>query len=397
MGPREAAGAMSHVAQGSPPAFLPGIRSVAAAGVALAIAGLSGYAPAGVGFGLLFAAGTALASGVGAFAVVALTRAGDAGKLTRACGICFRLGAALYVLGVCALSGHYVHETLQGRMELYWILFGPMVLAALVMVEGGVYRKLVKANLVSWQRFRQYIRREDSDPAAMRRTLVDEVLVQRSLWQASRLRWIRHALIFWGFAAMFLVELAAVVLREGFPAFGWRDIWREPGHPVRLAFDFAYDFTGVMILLGCLLALAWRASVRGRPERRFSDTPMVVFLLFVVVTGFLIEGWRIGQSPGDGAHVASFAGLAAGHAMAWLGLTGGALFQPLWLVHAVAACALIAWLPATRLVHSCATPVGRLMNSQTGLLAARKRGVLGAMLAGRGAQPRECAGPPPAL
>jgi len=36
-----------------------------------------------------------------------------------------------------------------------------------------------------------------------------------------------------------------------------------------------------------------------------------------------------------------------------------------------------------RLVHSCATPLGRLMNSQKGMLAAKKRGVLGAMLNGR--------------
>lgn len=354
--------------------------ALVAAGIALVGIGLAGYAPAGLGFGMLFAAGAALATGVVLFAVVAFTRAGDTALLARSSGIAIRVGAAGYVLAVCALAGHYVHETMQGRMELYWILFGPLVLYALFSVETGLYRKLVKANLASWQRFRHFIRREDSDPAAMRRTLVDEVLLQKSLWRTSRLRWTRHALIFWGFGAMFLTELLAVVLREGFPAFGWRDIWREPGHPVRLAFDFAYDFTGVMMLAGCLLALAWRAGVGGRPEKKFSDTPMVLFLLAVVVTGFAIEGWRIAQSPDSASHVASFAGRAAAHAMASAGLATPALFQPLWIVHAVLSCALIAWLPATRLVHSCATPVGRLMNSQKGLLSARKLGVLGAML-----------------
>jgi nitrate reductase gamma subunit len=351
-----------------------------AAGTALVVVGLAGYAPAGLGFGMLFAAGALLVTGVLLFAVVALTKAGDTARLAGASGSALRFGAAGYALAVCALAGHYVHETLQGRMELYWIIFGPLVLYALFSVETGLYRKLVKANLPSWQRFRHFLRREDSDPAAMRRALVDEVLLQKALWKASRLRWTRHALIFWGFGGMFLVEIAAVVLREGFPAFGLRDIWREAGHPVRIAFDFAYDFTGVMILLGCLLALAWRASVGDRPERKFSDTPMVAFLLLVVVTGFVIEGWRIAQSPADAAHAASFAGKAVAHVMDWAGLASPALFQPLWIVHAVAACALIAWLPATRLVHSCATPVGRLMNSQKGLLAARKLGVLGAML-----------------
>jgi hypothetical protein len=358
-----------------------------AAGIALVVAGLAGFAPAGLGFGMLFAAGGLLVTGVLLFAVVALTKAGDAGRLTGLSGRALRSGAAGYVLAVCALAGHYVRETFQGRLELYWIIFGPLVLYALYSVETGLYRKLVKANLASWQRFRHFIRREDSDPAAMRRTLVDEVLLQKSLWKASRLRWTRHALIFWGFGGMFLVEIAAVVLREGLPAFGLRDIWREAGHPVRLAFDFAYDLTGVMILLGCLLALAWRASVGDRPEKKFSDTPMVVFLLIVAVTGFLIEGWRIAQSPADAAHAASFAGKIVAQIMVRAGAATPLLFQPLWIVHAVAACALIAWLPATRLVHSCATPVGRLMNSQKGLLAARKLGVLGAMLRRRPGYP----------
>jgi hypothetical protein len=364
----------------------PGIPSsrvpwvLVAAGVALVSAGLAGYAPAGLGFGMLFAAGGLLAAGVLLFAIVALTRLGDGAGLARASGAAIRIGATGYVLAVCALAGHYVHETIQGRMELYWIIFGPVVLYALYSVETGLYRKLVKANIASWQRFRRFIRREDSDPRAMRRTLVDEVILQKSLRQASRVRWLRHVLIFWGFAGMFLTEIVAVVLREGFPAFGLRDIWREAGHPVRLAFDFAFDLTGVMILLGCLLALAWRASVGNRPERKYSDTPMVVFLLLVVVTGFAMEGWRIAQSPSDAAHAASFAGKVFAQMMIRAELAGPALFQPLWILHAVLSCALIAWLPATRLVHSCATPVGRLMNSQKGLLAARKLGVLGAML-----------------
>jgi nitrate reductase gamma subunit len=119
---------------------------------------------------------------------------------------------------------------------------------------------------------------------------------------------------------------------------------------------------------------------------------MVVFLLAVVVTGFAMEGWRIAQAPDSASHAASFAGRAAAHAMASAGLSAPALFQPLWILHAVLSCALIAWLPATRLVHSCATPVGRLMNSQKGLLAARKLGVLGAMLR-RGEAPAAGGGP----
>lgn len=354
----------------------PGYVLLVLAGSAVLIIGLCGWAPAGVGYGLFTLAGLSFGVALWAMAVLLLTRRGHASQLASRAGLAARLGAVAYVLAVAALAGHYAHETLQGRMELHWIVFGPLVLAALVAFEWGIYRKLVKANAVSWDRYRRFIDRDHADPAAMRKTLIDEVITHRSLWQTSKLRWIRHTLIFWGFAGMFVLELAAVFVREAVPAFGWSDVWRVPGHPLRLMFDLGYDLTGLMMLLGCILALYWRYTVRGKPERKYADTPMVLFLGFVVVTGFMLEGWRLAQLPGASEQAFSFVGLWFAALMSGAGLTSAGLHQPLWLVHVVASCALIAYLPATRLIHTCATPLGRLMNSQKGLLQAKKHGVL---------------------
>ncbi len=359
-----------------PPRPGPGFVRLAVAGSALLAIGLIGWVPAGVGYGLFTLAGLSFGMAVWAMAVLVLTRQGQAGQLAGRAALAARLGGVCYVLAVAALAGHYAHETLQGRMELHWIVFGPLVLAALVAFEWGVYRKLVKANAVSWDRYRRFIDREHADPQAMRKTLVDEVITHRTLWQQSKLRWIRHTLIFWGFAGMFGLEIVAVFLREAVPAFGWPDLWRTPGHPVRLAFDFLYDLTGVMMLAGCALALFWRYTVRDKPERKFADTPMVLFLGFVVLSGFVVEGWRLAQAPLPAGSAWSFAGMAFAGVMQALGATGPALHQPLWLVHVVASCALIGYLPATRLIHTCATPLGRLMNSQKALLKAKKHGVL---------------------
>jgi nitrate reductase gamma subunit len=175
---------------------------------------------------------------------------------------------------------------------------------------------------------------------------------------------------------MFAAELVAVVIRDGFPAFGWRDIWREPGHPVALAFAFVFDFTGLMVVAGCLLALGWRLAVNAAPERRYSDTPTTLFLLFVVVSGFVVEALRILPTLGDPAHRAEFAGLAAAQLFARVGITGTSSYEPWWYVHVIAVCTFIAYVPAMRLVHSCATPLGRLANSQKEMLAAKKMGVL---------------------
>jgi len=114
-------------------------------------------------------------------------------------------------------------------METYWIVFGVAALAALITLDVGLYKRLVAYNRISWERYRPYLSRAAAEPAAMRRTLIDEVVLQRTLHRTSSLRWWRHTLIFWGFALLFLTELLAVVFRDAVPAFGWRDVWREPG------------------------------------------------------------------------------------------------------------------------------------------------------------------------
>lgn len=361
------------------PASRPDWAVLGAAGAVLVVLGLAGIASPAWGYALFIATGVAFAVAAGAAAVLLFTRAGPGERLGRWALDAAIAGAVAYALAVCALAGAFARETLDGRMEWHWILFGPAALLALAVLDAGLYRKLVRNNLPTWTRFRRFIGRGDAEPEAMRRVLVDDVIVQKALWRASPLRWVRHALIFWGFLGMFALELAAVLLREAVPAFGWRDIWREPGHPVRALFDFGFDLTGVMVLAGCLLALAWRAMVNGTPERKYADTPTAVFLLVVVLSGFLLEALRILPTVGDPAHGASFAGLALARALQAAGLS-----QPphlaAWVVHALIACAFIAYVPLKRMVHTCATPLGRLMFSQKDLLAAKKRGVLGAML-----------------
>ena len=350
------------------------------AGLVLLGTGLAGQLSAAWGYGLFIAAGLLLTSGTAVFAVFALSRLGNTRTLRRGFSFLLWAGVGAYLLSLSALSGHYVYETLQGRMELHWILFGPIVLSALVILDYGLYRKLVKNNLPTWRRYNQYISRDQSDPSAMRRTLIDEVVLHRSLFRTSKIRWLRHTLIYWGFMAMLCTELLAVVIRDAFPAFGWRDIWRDHANPIRQAFSFIYDFSGLMILVGCLLALAWRLKVNATPERKYSDTPTTLFLLFVVVSGFIAEGLNILPTLGDPVRRLAFVGRAMAQTFAWSGVTSTALYRPLWLIHVMAACAFIAYVPVMRLIHSCATPLGRLANSQTGMLAAKKRGVLGALL-----------------
>ena len=353
----------------------PRILRPVAGGAAWLLLGVTGIVGAGWGYGLFFASVLLLAGAAAAVALLVLTRAFDTERLRGSAAWLGLGGAWLYVWAVGALSGHYILETFEGRMELRWILFGPAALAALIVLDVGLYRMLVGKNLPTWNRYRGVIRREIANPEAMRRTLVDDVILHRSLRSVSGFRWLKHTLIFWGFGLMFAAELLAVFVREGFPAFGWPDIWEAASHPVRLAFDFVYDFTGLMVLVGCALAIGWRITVQGSEEQKFTDTPTAVFLFLVVLSGFVVEGMRLAAVPWD-LHGVSFVGSAFSLATPPTAGPGTAAYETLWLVHVLGSCAFIAYVPAKRLVHSCATPMGRLMHSQRELLAAKRQAVL---------------------
>lgn len=360
-----------------------GVRTALSLTVAggLLIAGCLGTLGAAWGYGLFLAAMVFLAIGLAAFGAFVLSHRYNTQSLQALWSGALKLGAWCYVWAVAALSGFFISETLNGRMETEWVLFGPAALAAIAAVDWGLYKLLVKKNLPTWQRFGHLVTREAADPAAMRRTLIDDVIVHRSLFAVSPFRWVRHTLIFWGFGLMFGLELAAVVVREAWPAFGGVDVWEIPSHPLRLAFDFGYDFTGAMVLVGCVLALIWRVMVNGTPEQKFSDTPSAVFLLFVVVSGFIVEALRLAAMPPDPLHGFSFVGYALAGLMPTTAVSP-TIMQALWYIHVFGSCAFIAYVPAKRLVHSCATPVGRLMNSQKGLLAAKRHATLGGLMGG---------------
>ena len=360
----------------------PRILRPAAGAAAWLLLGLSGVIGAGWSYGLFFASVLLLAGAVLALALLALTRAFDTGRLRAVAAGLGLAGVWVYAWAVGALAGHYTRETFVVGMEWRWIVFGPVVLAALVVLDVGLYRALVVRNLPAWNRYRGVIRRERANPRAMRRALVDDVLLHRTLYEVSGFRWVKHTLIFWGFGLMFAAELLGVLVREGFPAFGWPDIWEMAGHPVRLGFDFVYDFTGLMVLVGCVLAIGWRLRVNGGEERKFTDTPTAVFLFLVVLSGFVVEGLRIAATS-DPLHAVSFAGSVFAHLVPGAAGPGSALYDSLWLVHVLGSCAFIAYVPARRLVHSCATPLGRLMHSQRELLAAKRHAVLSGLMSRR--------------
>ena len=352
-----------------------------AVGLGFLITGLLGHLGPAWGYGFFLAAVSFFVAGSIVFSVYVFSKSFSSERLKSTWSRLLGFGVWSYVWSVAALSGYFIRETIEGRMETEWVLFGPVALTAIVTVEWGLYKILVVKNLPTWNRFGYLVTRDSIDPAAMRRTLVDDVIIHRSLWSVSGFRWLRHTLIYWGFVMMFGLEILAVILREAWPAFGGEDIWEITTHPLRLAFDLGYDLTGSMVLIGCLMALVWRVIVNKKPERKFADTVTVVFLLFVVASGFILEAQRLAALPPDALYWMSFLGYALSFVLTGNELSGIS-YSALWYIHVFGSCAFIAYVPARRLVHSCATPIGRLMNSQTKLIAKKREANIVGLMGG---------------
>ncbi len=341
-------------------------------GIVLFVVQLSGSQGAALAYGLLLVSVAMLLAGLSTLSLLLFSSKGRTESLTLSMRWLFAMGAWAYVIGVFDLSGHFIAQALAGNVELHWIFFGPAALASLVLFDIGMYQVIYSKNRPTWDRYRRHIRREDAEPEAMRRIFFADVAFHTNLLAISSFRWLRHTLMYWGFALLFVVEVVAVFVREGFPAFGLVDIWEISTHPVRLAFDFAFEFFGVMVLVGCLLALMWRIKVSGTVEKKYSDTPSVVFLFLVVLSGFLLEGSRLALAGlPDGSEYSFIGWILASMSPGESGLIASA-YTPLWYFHVFGSLGFIVYIPAHRLAHSCATPIGRLMNSQKKILA-RKR------------------------
>jgi len=192
------------------------------------------------------------------------------------------------------------------------------------------------------------------------RDFARRALAQRDIGERDRLAGVMHAMIFWGFAVLFLATVLTFVDH---------DLGIHILHgPFYLFFAFVVDLFGVLFVAGLLLAIYRRYVVQlhklgyGRP----GDAAALGFLLLVGVTGFWLEGARIAVTGWPGYERLSFGGWISALLMSpfvpandWHGV-----HRALWGLHVVTITGLFASLPFTRLIHMFATPANILVRAR---------------------------------
>jgi Fe-S oxidoreductase/nitrate reductase gamma subunit len=123
--------------------------------------------------------------------------------------------------------------------------------------------------------------------------------------------------------------------------------------------SFLVDLFGALVLLGILLAAGRRFLTRPRKLVYSAESWWILAALFVIVlTGFLLEGWRIAATNDPWRAWSPCGNLAASIALPWM--SAAALRQAhavLWWFHLALSFTFLAWLPYTKMLHAITGPL----------------------------------------
>jgi Fe-S oxidoreductase len=168
---------------------------------------------------------------------------------------------------------------------------------------------------------------------------------------------VMHAIMFWGFLALFLgTVLATIDYDITLPLFDYKLLKGS----FYLFYETTLDLFGLCFVIGLAMAVWRRFVVRPLhvdPIARFAG--VLTLLLVINVTGFIMEAARLAVvQPAWGPW--SPVGWALGQAMLGAGMSEGALrglHLSTWLFHAAVSLGFIAIIPYSYFMHLITTPL----------------------------------------
>ncbi len=184
------------------------------------------------------------------------------------------------------------------------------------------------------------------------KALILDGFLQRRFW-TDLYASLMHLFILWGMIALAFGTLMVLLKADlGLPVFqGDFYLW----------LSLLLDALGLAAVIGVVMAVVRRYIIRPRRlDNRPDDLIVLGGLLVVLVVGFVLEGLRMAAVPD-----AWEAWSPVGWALAGLfsGMSLGALettYQVLWWFHLLTACALIAIVPFTKLLHLATAPANQM-------------------------------------
>lgn len=220
-------------------------------------------------------------------------------------------------------------------------------------------------NATKWKKSKIYIRRAWEGfwarPGWYVGILITEVIFHRKLFAKSFYRWLAHTLLVFGFVATFAVDMIKGFTTGYLVEFGVSFAHVFETGAIRPFLDFFLELFSFLILVGCVMAIVRRFAIRPDQLRtEEEDVTTLLFILFLELSGFFIEGYRIAHPEVVQAKVylANFTPASANN---WISFGGYFLSQFLrdikinadflWYFHVVPSLIWIVYIPHSKLLH----------------------------------------------
>jgi len=198
-------------------------------------------------------------------------------------------------------------------------------------------------------------------PGWYTKVVITEVIFHRKLYGQSFYRWLAHTLLALGFVAIFVVDMIKGFTTGYLVEFGLSFAHEFETGSIRPFLDFFLEFFSFLILVGCFMAMVRRFFLRPVQLRtEEEDITTLLFILFLELSGFFIEGYRIAHPEVAQAknYMANFTPVSANN---WISFGGYfiSLFLKdikinadfLWYFHVVPSLTWFIYIPHSKLLH----------------------------------------------
>ena len=256
----------------------------------------------------------------------------------------------------------------EGR-EVFWNAQGfETILFILTAVAMAIFVYGIYQRWTLWKAIGKEEIRWDELPARIKALIINGFL-QIKTWKDAY-PGIMHGLIFFGFFVLiFGAAFDAGEFHITEPLLGWSF---NRGN-FYLGFAFLMQAFGLCVLIGVLMAMLRRYVIKperlaykGKSDNTADDAIALLFILGIVVTGFLISALRIRvtyqETPWESVRFVSW-GIAA-YALAGVETsTALTLHKVMWWTHTFIVLGFIAYIPYSRLLHIITTPANHFFAS----------------------------------
>ncbi|HZS05272.1 MAG TPA: heterodisulfide reductase-related iron-sulfur binding cluster [Blastocatellia bacterium] len=224
-----------------------------------------------------------------------------------------------------------------------WLMYVMFALSLLV-AAGGIYTRLE-----AWLQGQPASR---FDQPFRRLLLLLKHVVGQQRTVRERYAAIFHTFIFTGFIIL-TVATTVVMLHHDF------GLEVMSGAFYLYFQSFIVDVFGALALVGTGIAAWRRFSLKPKKLVYTNEAALILAAIFLIVlTGFLIEGWRIAATDDPWGAWSPFGYLVALISKPLMGEAAlRALHRGMWWTHAVMVFGFIAWAPYTKMIHAVLAPL----------------------------------------